>query len=62
MNSNLILTEINNTIGGMRKAEGWLNVNAQNKNYKYTNAVDILREMHDLKGLPNNSVSAIYCR
>jgi hypothetical protein len=49
-------------LGGVRNAEGWLNVNAQKDNFGFGGKIDIVREMHDLKGMPNGSVSAVYSR
>lgn len=50
-------------IGGIRGREGWINVNAQMSNLGKTGSATadtIIRNMFDLKGIPNNSVSAIY--
>jgi len=54
----------------MRETQDWLNVNTQkytttnsniNPNYHNINMkVDILRDMSDLHGILNNSVSAVY--
>lgn len=57
------LPNFNNGVGGIRPEEGWLTVNAQAEN-TMSNwvAPDIQRNMNDLQGLRNNSVSAIYTR
>ncbi len=49
-------------LGGVRNAEGWINVNSKRSNYNMDGNIDILRPMHDLKGIPTNGVAAIYSR
>lgn len=48
-------------IGGIRDAKAWLVVNNKHSNYHNQVKVDILRDMHNLYGLPDNSVTALYC-
>lgn len=50
-------------IGGVNAAESWLLVNNQRENYfvdAKLNPVDIVRDMDDLYGIPDNSVSVLY--
>lgn len=54
--------ELMKWLGGVRNAEGWINVNSKRSNYNMDGNIDILRPMHDLKGIPTNGVAAIYSR
>jgi predicted SAM-dependent methyltransferase len=48
-------------VGGLVKREGWVTVNS--KDYYGTEVgyhVDVVREMYDLQGFPNNSVACVY--
>jgi predicted O-linked N-acetylglucosamine transferase (SPINDLY family)/predicted SAM-dependent methyltransferase len=47
-------------IGGVRNAEGWININSKKDNYGFDGKIDVIREMHDLKGFANNTIAAIY--
>ena len=53
-------------IGGIAAKEGWFNVNAQQHDIAHKDGIllraniDIFRQMNDLYGFPDNSVSAIY--
>ncbi len=50
-------------LGGTKPEEGWLTVNAQTQStIARRDTPDIQRDMNDLQGLRNNSVSAIYTR
>ena len=54
-------------IGGIMKAEGWINVNAQSQSYggqvhNTPGGVQLLRDMDNLEGIEDQSVSALYSR
>lgn len=54
-------------IGGIMKAEGWINVNAQTQSYggqvhTAPGGVQLLRDMDNLEGIDDQSVSALYSR
>ena len=48
-------------IGGISAIDGWFNVNSQAVSYNMANSkAHLLRDMHDLHGVTDNSVAAIY--
>ena len=49
-------------IGGTHRLPDWVSVNTQSFTGLYSDQVDIVRRMHNLVGLQNESVSAIYSR
>ena len=48
-------------LGGFHKHEGWINVNIQPSSYGHGYVAEVLRDIGDLYGIPDNTVDALYC-